>query len=309
MSDTAEIPEPLPTTDDLPPEPPFNLVLEERPNSEIKAALNRTIEALSAVHGNILEEYHCLAIYEPDTSVDNVDLNRIFRSLRSKHKKEKDVLLVLLSRGGSIEFAYQISKLCKAYSQTKFVVTIPRFAKSAATLIALGADEIHMGMLGQLGPIDPQLDGLPALGVHQALKTIASVSQDYPGSSEMFASYLRMVLTVEQIGFCDRITESAVQYAERLLLTKPFLQERANEIAKVLVHSYKHHGFVIDLDETRTLLGTEWVKTDTNEIQFSEDLYDLFETSNATLKKRSKKLILVGGLLDGALIISTRRSD
>jgi Serine dehydrogenase proteinase len=46
-----------------------------------------------------------------------------------------------------------------------------------ATLIAIGADEIHMGPLGQLGPIDPQIGGLPALGVSRALKTIASVAE------------------------------------------------------------------------------------------------------------------------------------
>jgi hypothetical protein len=57
---------------------------------------------------------------------------------------------------------------------------------------------------------DPQIEGLPALGVSQALKTIDSVSELYPKSAEMFARYLRMALTVEQIGYCDRISESAV---------------------------------------------------------------------------------------------------
>jgi len=39
-------------------------------------------------------------------------------------------------------------------------VVVPRTAKSAATLLAIGADEIHMGPLGQLGAgIDPQMAG------------------------------------------------------------------------------------------------------------------------------------------------------
>ena len=108
-------------------------------------------------------------------------------------------------RGGVIEPAYQISKLCKAFAREKFVVVIPRQAKSAATLIAIGADEIHMSILGQLGPIDPQLGGLPALGVAQALERIANLSERFPGSAEMFAKYLQQALTVEQIGYCDRI--------------------------------------------------------------------------------------------------------
>jgi hypothetical protein len=52
------------------------------------------------------------------------------------------------------------------------------------------------------------------------------------------AMNLRMALTVEQIGYCDRISESAVHYAERLLLTKPQLVRRAPAIAKELVHEY-----------------------------------------------------------------------
>ncbi|HXP86766.1 MAG TPA: hypothetical protein VN841_18690 [Bryobacteraceae bacterium] len=205
-------------------------------------------------------------------------------------------MLILLSRGGSIEPAYQISKLCKSFAANRFVVVVPRHAKSAATLIAIGADEIHMGPLGQLGPIDPQLGGLPALGVSQALKTMASVAQEFPGSSEMFARYLRMVLTVEQIGYCDRISESAVQYAERLLSTKPNLPKTIEAVARDLVHEYKDHGFVIDIDEARMHLGSDWIKTGTAEVAVAEEIYTRFELVNFFLGfSRSKRLIVLGG--------------
>src|SRR5207237_1433387 len=149
----------------------------------------------------------------------------IYSALMQFNKnKDKDVLLFLLSPGGSIEPAYQISTLCKSYSKNKFVTAVPRQAKSAATLIAIGSDEIHMGVLGHLGPIDQQLGGLPALGVVQAIERIASLTEKFPGSSEMFSKYLKLALTVEQIGYCERISESAVQYATRLLATKPSLK-------------------------------------------------------------------------------------
>jgi ClpP class serine protease len=157
--------------------------------------------------------------------------------------------------GGSIEPAYQISKLCKIFAKSKFVVAVPRQAKSAATLIAIGADEIHMGVLGQLGPIDPQLGGLPALAVTQALQRIAALSEQSPSSADMFAKYLRQALTVEQIGYCERIAESAEQYAERLLANKSSIKANASKIAKDMVHTYKDHGFVIDIDEAREHLG------------------------------------------------------
>ncbi len=83
-----------------------------------------------------------------------------------------------------------------------------------------------MGPLGHLGPIDRQLGGLPALGVSQALKSIAAVAEQHPGSSEMFAKYLKLALTIPQIGYCERISESATQYQNGCCSPKRFLDRR-----------------------------------------------------------------------------------
>jgi hypothetical protein len=243
-----------------------------------------------------LDQVCCLALLEPIDRIDSFDLDQIFKALTQINPGHaKDVVLFLLSSGGAGEPAYQISKVCKSFAKSSFKVVVPRLAKSAATLLAIGADEIHMGLLGQLGPIDPQIDGLPALGVSRALRTIASVAEQYPRSAEMFARYLRLALTVEQIGYCDRISESAVQYAERLLSTKPSLAPRALLIAKELVHEYKDHAFVIDLDEAQKHLGSDWVKTGTNELRAAEALYNLFETVNLWYGLAHSKRILVSG--------------
>jgi hypothetical protein len=273
-------------------------------------------ERLANEIGDILRSHNldgpcCLCLFEPEDSIDSVDLDNAFRGLQQLNPNcDKDVVLFILSRGGEGEAAYQISKLCKSYAHQKFIVVVPRHAKSAATLIALGADEIHMGPLSQLGPIDPQIGGLPALGVSQALKTIASVSELYPKSAEMFARYLRMALTVEQIGYCDRISASAVQYAERLLSTKPQLAKRAPAIAQQLVHEYKDHNFVIDFAEAQALLGTDWVKTGTTELQAGEEIYSRIEMVNFFLGLAQAKRILVSGgaaLLDSILVWEKKR--
>ena len=234
--------------------PPWPAFLQTAKDEEIKERFVCEVAGILALHG--MDKYCPLAILEPENAIDATDLDPVFTGLSElNYDHSRDVMLILLSRGGSIEPAYQISKLCKSFAASRFVAVVPRQAKSAATLIALGADEIHIGPLGQLGPIDPQLGNLPALGVSQALKTIASFAQQYPGSAEMFARYLQMALTVEQIGYCDRISESAVQYAVRLLATKSKLPKPAEEVAKELVHEYQDHGFVIDLEEARMHLA------------------------------------------------------
>lgn len=65
--------------------------------------------------------------------------------------------LMLNSHGGFGETAEKIVEMCRAHCRSEFRVIVPNFAKSAATLIALGADIIVMGYLSELGPIDPQI--------------------------------------------------------------------------------------------------------------------------------------------------------
>lgn len=64
--------------------------------------------------------------------------------------------LMINSPGGSGETAEKVIEMCRQHCRKEFRVVVPNFAKSAATMIALGADAIVMGYLSELGPIDPQ---------------------------------------------------------------------------------------------------------------------------------------------------------
>lgn len=64
--------------------------------------------------------------------------------------------LMLNSHGGSGETAEKLIEMCRAHCRREFRVIVPNYAKSAATLIGLGTDQIVMGYLSELGPIDPQ---------------------------------------------------------------------------------------------------------------------------------------------------------
>jgi hypothetical protein len=69
--------------------------------------------------------------------------------------RERELDLLVTSPGGSAEATESIV----TYLRSKFKhirVFVPVAAMSAATMLALGADEIVMGAHSQLGPIDPQ---------------------------------------------------------------------------------------------------------------------------------------------------------
>ncbi len=70
----------------------------------------------------------------------------------------KGFYLLLSSPGGDGLSAERIIRICRSYSGTgEYKVIIPGKAKSAATMICLGASEILMGNTSELGPIDPQI--------------------------------------------------------------------------------------------------------------------------------------------------------
>lgn len=254
-------------------------------------------------------DYQVLFLYDSEGSVADYDLNRIYDSIIELGPKAKNLLLVIHSNGGSIEPAYLISKLCKEFGK-KFVVAIPRKAKSAATLVSLGADEIHMGAISHLGPIDPQIGGRPALGLGNALEYLAGLVTKHPKSSEMFAKYLNFELDLKQLGYFERVTESAVQYAERLLTDKKLPEKfTANAIAKDFTYSFKDHGFVIDRKEASVYLGDS-IKCDTPEIKFAEQLFNRINNFDLYLgTMRKQQLVVSGSIEKGGLFFAEKKED
>lgn len=69
----------------------------------------------------------------------------------------KGISLLLDSPGGDGLTAERIIQICRNYSGGDFEVIVPARAKSAATMVCLGADQILMSPTSELGPIDPQV--------------------------------------------------------------------------------------------------------------------------------------------------------
>jgi hypothetical protein len=85
--------------------------------------------------------------------------------------QQEAVDVFIESNGGSPEAAERIVRLLREHFRVvRFIV--PANAYSAATLICFSGDEIIMDSLGTLGPIDPQINGVPARAILRAFETI-----------------------------------------------------------------------------------------------------------------------------------------
>lgn len=82
----------------------------------------------------------------------------MLQGILQKTDLSKGFYLLLSSPGGDGLAAERIINICRSYSDTdEFRVIVPSKAKSAATMICLGASEILMSKTSELGPIDPQI--------------------------------------------------------------------------------------------------------------------------------------------------------
>src|SRR5215472_11039762 len=69
---------------------------------------------------------------------------------------ERTINVILDSNGGPLDSAFRTVLYLSRYAGT-LNVYVPRKAKSASTLIAVGASEIYMSPFSELGPLDTQI--------------------------------------------------------------------------------------------------------------------------------------------------------
>lgn len=89
--------------------------------------------------------------------IDDSDSD-LLEGVLQKCDYDKGFAMLLNSPGGDGLAAERIINICRTYSGTgKYKVIVPGKAKSAATMICLGASEIIMTETAELGAVDPQV--------------------------------------------------------------------------------------------------------------------------------------------------------
>ena len=278
-------------------------------DDQIQSAVDRDISTVVEAAPDSVSGYNIIVLYD-GMNIARSDANRIYRSL-SKVDRARSILLVLRSPGGDIAAAYFIGKLCREHTTKTFEVAIPREAKSAATLICCGADVIHMGSLSELGPIDPQFNGMPALAVKHSLEHLAEIASRHPGAKEMISDYLSKSLPVNIVGHFERAAGSAAQYAERLLSNRvPPMKAAANvEIARCLVYDYKDHGFAIDAREAITIFGEDMVKTNTPHYDIANEIYEKLDLMEFVAGRKFNRYLTFTGEPSGGCFVFARKES
>jgi ATP-dependent protease ClpP protease subunit len=174
-----------------------------------------------------------------------------------------DILnLILHSPGGDGTCVEKFVSLCR--NQCKhFRVIIPNMAKSAATMIALGADQIVMGPPSELGPIDAQVPvvvaGIPKyISAQSFIDARDSLLEKYKEArlkKEDTKPILQMIasLDIAHIEECQRMMDFGRAVVRKLLEKHMFHREKKRNahitrVVKMLssVKTHLVHGRQID---------------------------------------------------------------
>jgi len=110
-------------------------------------------------------DYVLLLIYPqyPKLSIERADALSLIKEFEKPIKENSKLLVILDCPGGDIYTTVKMVDIIRSkFSSVKFA--IPLYAKSAATLMSLSADEIIMSPQSELGPLDlpyehPHLEG------------------------------------------------------------------------------------------------------------------------------------------------------
>lgn len=236
---------------------------------------------------------HVIVIYQAgEGELSTIDY-KLFQTVRDlldgevgdSPQRLTEIDVWLDSGGGKASAAYKIALLLRSRA-AKLRVVIPDYAKSAATLLALAADEIYMGAAAELGPLDAQIGyekagmTISALDVARSLEDLAEkgISMALSGGAAVLET--TQLSRAESLGtmveFATRfmapvmdkldptiihwstslLNESAA-YARRLLRMRQggdsSMSERLQRLPEDLVGLYPSHGFVISRDEAREL--------------------------------------------------------
>jgi hypothetical protein len=89
----------------------------------------------------------------PEKGIDGSDVEMLYECLRSIGKQQR-LDMFIMSPGGMLTAARRISRLLHEFGN-EITLIVPAKARSAATLICLSANELIVGALGELSPLDP----------------------------------------------------------------------------------------------------------------------------------------------------------
>ncbi len=168
------------------------------------------------------------------SSIELSDVDAFIDLVRSVPSDVKAIDVLLHSPGGDAAATERIvNVLRQRFNEVHFL--IPHSAYSAATMLALSGDTITLGMFATLGPIDPQINGIPARSIINGFNKVKKEI-----TPETISAYIPLLerITVELLEICSDAAELSKELVETWLASYMFRDKEIDSSHLGIISDY-----------------------------------------------------------------------
>lgn len=221
---------------------------------------------LEELRGNPLISYVTSIRNGIGAQMDGDAIPEIIRQINLIPKDKKEIDFLIISNGGDPICSLRIINILRERF-SKINVLVPYVAYSAATLLALGANDIVMHPFSNLGPVDPQMIQAQQLPNGQIIKKSFAAGdllsyfqfvKDDAGMTDQTALTSAFQLLTNEIrptaiGAARRSNKLSISLSEKLLSYHMSDVNKASTISKALMSSFYHHGYAVSRSEAKKI--------------------------------------------------------
>lgn len=230
-------------------------------------------------------------------SIDRYMVSQIYDMLieLEKEKEIENLDIIINSFGGDADAAFHISKILHNHCKGKLTFIVPRFAKSAATLMCCAGDSIIMDEPSELGPVDPQIidpikgERYSALSIKDTMLFLDKIEKECNKDNSECNNVIREVIKnipLMEIGDNLRALNHISEYLEDLLKMRMFKEEIKSDkenaenyiknIVLKLREGHYSHSRCIDFKSAQEM-GLKIEKINKEDWDIIWDIFKVFE--------------------------------
>ena len=193
-------------------------------------------------------------------------ITHIIKQVENIPSNQQELDFLILSNGGDPITSLRIVSILRERFE-KISVIIPFVAYSAATVLALGADELIMHPYSNLGPVDPQITissrsdngrvSKKEFSTEDISNYINFVKSDVgiTDQAHLISAFHKLADDVGPIpiGKSKRSQQLSLSLSKKMLESHMEDKNKAATIAKALNSSFYHHGYAVSRTEAENI--------------------------------------------------------
>lgn len=228
--------------------------------ASVEKQIKDEVAKLSELRGNT----RCYPLLLTGVFIRDSLVDDVYDDLRTGYSDDTSCLEVIVdSGGGDIDATYNLALLFRRFGREKLTFIVPRWAKSAATLLVCAGDNILMTPVAELGPLDPQItvmnpleDRMEEFSPLHIESTLSLIREEYKaGNKELADGLLKRLQFPLTLGSFKKSLELGSQYLVNLLSSRMLKDniDLAKAIGEQLTQGYADHTFCIDIQEAQRI--------------------------------------------------------